>query len=100
MPLLVPAYIVLGLCGSIARDAGWKEKPNFPPAGSPEFASLQLAPEFVVLNIPASVAAYTLLVSCGSTAKAVTVRPRSPTLDGLQVAAPSVVLRIPEPLVD
>src|SRR5262245_59088677 len=87
------AYMVLGLCGSIARleIISWP----LPSCGSPAFTAVQFAPASVVLNTPTGVPAYMVPGFCGSIFK--TVRPVGVGREytAIQFAPASVVLNTP-----
>src|SRR5206468_5163517 len=86
-PVVSPAYRVVGVTGSIARE----ETPKLRPV------AFQLAPPSVLLNTPPSAPAYRVVGVMGSIAKArpeMLVRPVA-----LQFAPPSVLLNRPPPLV-
>ena len=92
----IPAYSVLGFCGSITMEVG--ADPN--PAvlfGKPESAGPQFAPPSVLLNSPAFVAAKIVPGCCGSKAVEWTSVAESPEFTAFQLLARSELLKTPEP---
>src|SRR5271157_2973183 len=85
------AYTRAGVCGATARASTLYCSP----------VSTQLVPASVLLNSPPGwppvcVTANSVPRFCGSTASALTDVADRPEFDGLQLAAPSVLLNIPE----
>src|SRR5438093_5483864 len=84
-PAVVPAKIVDGLEGSMARDIT-------PAEPRPALATAQLAPPSVLLNTKSPAAAYSVVDVNGSMASLCGSRPR---LVFVQVRPPSTLLKTP-----
>src|SRR5438445_467885 len=85
-PPLVPAYRVLSMPGSMAR-----EKTSTCARGRPALMGLQLFPPFVLLNRPSSVPAYRVAGALRSMARALTWVLGRPVLADFH-SRPAVVL--------